>query len=337
MPVMSEVRTGRTVRSESAAHRVAVVAVPPANTFDLSIPELVLGQLEVVGRPGYEVRVCAARPGPLLTDGSLQVGVQHGLEAVEDADTVIVTGTGAREETDPRVLAALRRAAQAGRRIASICTGAFVLAQAGLLDGRDATTYWAKSEEFRRRFPAVRLRPDVLYVQDGNVLTSAGMSAGIDLCLHLIRLDYGATAANAAARHVVAAPVRPGGQAQFIETPLPPETGTSLAGTRAWALERLHEPLTRAALAEHARSSVRTLTRRFHAETGLSPLQWLLHQRLNRAQELLESTDLSMDQVARRSGLATTDSLRQHLSRRTGLTPSAYRAAFTRSTDGAPV
>ncbi|MGW4741346.1 GlxA family transcriptional regulator [Nocardia xishanensis] len=314
-------------------HRVAVVAVPPATTFDLSIPELVLGETSIDGAPGYRVRICTADPGPVATNGSLEITVPHGLEAVADADTVIVTGTGARDDIDPRILAVLRRSAAAGKRIASICTGAFVLAEAGLLDGRRATTYWAKSEEFSRRFPAVELRPDVLYVEDGNILTSAGLSAGIDLCLHLVRTDYGAAIANSAARLMVAAPVRPGGQAQFIRTPLPPETGTSLAATRSWALGRLHEPLTRAALANHARTSIRTLTRKFHAETGLSPLQWLLHQRVIRAQELLETTDLPMDQVARLSGLATTDSLRQHLSRRTGLTPSAYRAAFTQHPD----
>lgn len=206
-----------------------------------------------------------------------------------------------------------------------------------MLAGRSATTYWARSEEFRRRFPSVDLRPDVLYVEDGNIWTSAGLSAGIDLCLHMVRGDYGAAAANAVARLVVAAPVRPGGQAQFIASPLPPETGLSLAATRAWALERLHEPLTRADLAAHARTSVRTLTRRFHAETGHSPLQWLLHQRVEQARELLESTDLPMGQVAQLSGLVTTDSLRQHISHRTGLTPTAYRAAFTRgTTSGAP-
>lgn len=311
-------------------HRVAVIAVPPATTFDLSIPELVLGAMTVNGAPGYDVRVCTARPGPVATSGSLRVAVPHGLAAADDADTVIVTGTGAREDIDPRVLASLRHASAAGKRVVSICTGAFVLAQAGLLDGRSATTYWAKSEEFRRRFPEVTLRPDVLFVEDGNVLTSAGLSAGIDLCLHLVRTDYGPAAANAVARLVVAPPVRPGGQAQFIATPLPPDNGTSLADTRAWALERLHEPLTRTTLAAHARTSVRTLTRRFHDETGLSPLQWLLHQRVNRAQELLEIKDLPMDQVARLSGLTTTDSLRQHLAKRTGLTPTAYRAAFTR-------
>lgn len=314
--------------------RVAVVAVAPVTTFDLSIPELVLGATVVDGRPGYTVRVCTAEPGDVATGGSIRITVPYGLEIVDDCDTVIVTGTGARDDVDPRVLEVLRRAADAGKRVASICTGAFVLAQAGLLDGREATTYWAKTDEFRRRFPSVRLRPDVLYVEDGDVLTSAGLSAGIDLCLHLVRGDYGAAAANAVARLVVAAPVRPGGQAQFIASPLPPETGTSLAATRAWALERLHEPLSRAALAAHARTSVRTLTRRFEAETGLSPLRWLLHQRVELARELLEGTDLPMGEVARRSGLTTTDSLRQHISHRTGLTPTAYRAAFTRSIAG---
>ncbi|HEY8978987.1 MAG TPA: helix-turn-helix domain-containing protein [Streptomyces sp.] len=310
-------------------HRVAVVAVPPAFTFDLSIPELVLGQTAVDGRPGYEVRFCTARPGPVAVNGSLDVTVPHGLEVVEGADTVVVTGTGARDDIEPGLLTALRRAADRGKRIASICTGAFVLAEAGLLDGRSATTYWAKSEEFTARYPAVRLRPDVLYVEDGPILTSAGLSAGIDLCLHLVRSDYGAATANAVARLMVAAPVRPGGQAQFISTPLPPETGTSLAETRAWALDRLDEPLGLADLAAHATTSVRTLTRRFHDETGMSPLQWLLHQRVLRAQELLETTDLPMDRVAHLSGLTTTDSLRRHLTKRTGLTPSAYRATFT--------
>ncbi|MFJ3204611.1 GlxA family transcriptional regulator [Streptomyces sp. NPDC086989] len=317
-------------------HRVVVIAVPPATTFGLSIPELVLGQTAVDGLLGYEVLVCSSQRGPVATYGraSLQVSVAHALDVVDGADTVIVTGTAAREEVDSCILTALRHAAAAGKRVASICTGAFVLAQAGLLDGREATTYWLKSAEFAGRFPAVTLRPDVLYVEDGNILTSAGLSAGIDLCLHLIRRDYGAATANAVARLVVAAPVRPGGQAQFIEAPVPPETGASLAATRAWALERLHEPLTRATLAAHARISVRTLTRRFDAETGLTPLQWVLHQRVNLAQELLETTELPMDRIAQLSGLATPDSLRQHLSRRTGLTPSAYRAAFTQSPAG---
>ncbi|WP_327290041.1 GlxA family transcriptional regulator [Streptomyces sp. NBC_01198] len=309
--------------------RVAVIAVPPVTVFDLTIPELVLGETTVRGEPGYDVRVCTAEPGRQVTaGGSLEIAVPHGLDAVADAGTVIVTGTGARDGIDPRVLDVLRAAYAAGRRVVSICTGAFVLAEAGLLDGRPATTYWAKSAEFTARYPRVELCPGVLYVDDGRVLTSAGLSAGIDLCLHLIRKDYGAATANAAARLVVAAPVRPGGQAQFIDSPLPPENGTSLAPTRAWALGRLDEPLTRSDLAAHARTSVRTLTRRFHAETGLSPLQWLLHQRVNRAQELLETTELPIPHVARLSGLSTPDSLRHHLTRRTGLPPSAYRTSW---------
>ncbi|MEU6861840.1 helix-turn-helix domain-containing protein [Streptomyces sp. NPDC046876] len=309
-------------------HRVAVIALPPVTAFDLSIPSAVFGlATHVDGRPAYEVTVCTPEPGVVKAMGGMDVVVSHGLEAVERADTVIVTGTGSRTAPDPRALEALRAAAARGLRIASICTGAFVLAQAGLLDGRSATTFWMMSEEFRRLFPEVDVRPDVLFVEDGGVLTSAGMSAGIDLCLHMVRGDHGAAVANAAARLVVAAPVRPGGQAQFIQTPLPPERGTSLAATRAWALARLDEPTTLAELARHAGTSVRTLTRRFREETGLSPLQWLLHQRLDRARQILETTTLPMDQVAARSGLGTADSLRTHLQRHTGLTPTAYRTA----------
>jgi transcriptional regulator GlxA family with amidase domain len=311
-------------------HRVAVVAVPPVTTFDLSIPELVLGAVLIDGRPGYDVQVCTAQPGPVVTQGRFEVIVARSLDTIDDAESVFVTGTSARDGIDHRILAALRRAHAAGKRIVSICTGAFVLAQAGLLDNRPATTHWDRSEEFRARFPLVDLRPDVLYVDDGDVLSSAGLTAGIDLCVHLVRRDYGAAAANTVARLVVAAPVRPGGQAQFIEVPMPSEADISLAATRAWALERLSSPLTRTDLANHAGISVRTLARQFHAETGLSPLQWLLHHRVVRARELLETTDLPMDQVAQLSGLATSDSLRQHMTRRTGLSPSAYRATFTR-------
>lgn len=311
-------------------HRIVVIAVPQVTVFDLSIPEMLFNAVEVDGHPGYEVVLCAAEPGTTVGTHSLDVVVRNGLDVVDSADTVMVTGSGARHDADPRVLGALCRAAGAGKRIASICTGAFILAQAGLLDGRSATTYWVYSEELRHRFPAVDVQPDVLYVEDGRILTSAGLTAGMDLCLHMIRTDYGAAVANTVARLAVFAPVRPGGQGQFIDSPLPPERGTSLAETREWALHRLHEPLTLPDLATHAHTSVRTLTRRFHAETGLSPLQWLLHQRVQRARELLELTTLPMNQVAARSGLGSADSLRQHLVRRLGLTPSAYRATFTR-------
>jgi transcriptional regulator GlxA family with amidase domain len=311
-------------------HRVVVIAVPPVNTFDLSIPELIFRGVEIDGRPAYDVRVCTAEPGILPSDGAFDLFVRHGLEAVDEADTVMVTGGFGRDDVQPAVLEALRAAAAAGKRLASICTGAFVLAAAGLLEGRRATTYWVKLDIFRQRYPAVTLEPDVLFVEDGPVFTSAGLAAGIDLCLHIVRSDHGAAAANTVARLAVVAPVRPGGQAQFIETPLPAETGVSLAATRAWALQRLDQPLTLTDLARHANNSVRTLTRRFRTETGLSPLQWLLHQRINRARELLESTNLPMDLVATRSGLGSSDSMRQHLTRRVGLTPTAYRRTFTR-------
>ncbi|WP_234102489.1 GlxA family transcriptional regulator, partial [Streptomyces venezuelae] len=201
---------------------------------------------------------------------------------------------------------------------------------------RAATTYWAYSSLLAARHPTVDLQDDVLFVQDGPVLTSSGYAAGIDLCLHVIRTDFGAAVANTVARLALVAPVRPGGQTQFTQTPLPPERGASFADTRAWAMEHLDEPLGLTDLARHAGVSVRTLSRRFHAETGVSPLQWLLHQRVERAKELLETTSLAMDGVARASGLGTADSLRQHLLRRTGLTPSAYRSSFSRLTTPAP-
>ncbi|WP_236060507.1 GlxA family transcriptional regulator [Actinacidiphila acididurans] len=311
-------------------HRVAVVAAPPASMFNLAVPDLLFAKVEVAGRAGYEVELCTAEPGVVPTTGGADLVIEHGLDAVERADTVIVPGTGARLTPDPRVLAVLREAVAAGKRVASICTGAFLLAEAGLLDGRQATTYWSYTRELAEKYPSVVMQPDVLFVQDGQMVTSSGYAAGIDLCLHLIRTDYGAAVANTVARLVLVPPVRPGGQAQFTDTPLPPENGTSLAGTRAWAQTRLDQPLTLTDLARHAAVSVRTLTRRFHAETGLSPLQWLLHQRVSRARELLETTTLPVDVIARASGLGTADSLRQHLVRRVGLTPTDYRAAFSR-------
>lgn len=310
--------------------RIVVIAAPPVSMFNLAVPDMLFARVEVDGAPGYEVELCTPDPGAVRTSGPAEVLIRSGLDAVDRADTVVVAGTGSREDPDPRVLAAVRRAAGAGTRIASICSGAFLLAEAGLLDGRRATTYWMLTEEFGARYPTVDVQPDVLFVQDGRLLTSSGYAAGIDLCLHIIRTDYGAAVANSVARHALVAPVRCGGQAQFTETPLPAVTGTSFADTRAWAMTRLDQPLTLTDLARHASVSVRTLNRRFRAETSVSPLQWLLHQRIQRARELLETTTLPVDQVARASGLGTADSLRQHLTRRVGLTPSDYRAAFSR-------
>jgi transcriptional regulator GlxA family with amidase domain len=312
----------------SGPHRVGVLAIPPVTAFDFAIPDLAFSAVEVDGAPAYEVVAGAAEPGVLASTGSVSLVVRYGLDTLREADTLIVTGSGHRDGFDPRVLGLLRDAAGAGRRIASICTGAFALASAGLLDGRPATTYWLYSDEFARRFPRVHFQPGVLYTDDGDILTSAGVAAGIDLCLHLIRLDHGAAVANQVARLGVVAPVRPGGQQQFIDSPLPPARGTTLAETRSWALERLEDELSLQDLAAHAHTSVRNLTRRFQAETGLSPLQWLLHQRVDRARVLLETTALPMDQIARRSGLGSGESLRQHFIRRVGVSPSSYRASF---------
>ncbi|MFF8815788.1 GlxA family transcriptional regulator [Streptomyces pactum] len=309
-------------------HRVAVLAIPAIKPFDLSMPSALLGAAELDGRPGYEVTVCTATPGVIGASGGIEVVVRHGLEAVAAADTVIVPSTASRHDTDPAALDALREAAAAGKRIASICSGAFALAHAGLLDGRVATTHWALAEEMRHAFPSVHVDADRLFAEDGPVITGAGSAAGIDLCLHLISRDYGAAVANAAARAAVVTPVRHGGQAQFVHTPLPAETGSSLDAARVWALRHLDRPISLHDLAARARVSVRTLTRRFTAETGVTPFRWLLQQRLLRARELLETTDLTVDQVADRSGLGSGESLRQHLRRQIGMTPAAYRSAF---------
>ncbi|NUT53448.1 MAG: helix-turn-helix domain-containing protein [Saccharothrix sp.] len=304
-------------------HRLVFVVVAPVFSFDLAIARMVLDAVE-----GYEIAACTADPGRVEAIGGPDVVVDRDLTAVQGADTCIVIGGGGREDTDPRVLDAVRAAADAGARMAAICTGTFALAQAGVLDGRRATTHWGLTDELARRHPAVTVVPDVLYVADGPVLTSAGAAACIELCLHLVRTDFGAAAAATAGRLAVVTAPRPGDQAQVVDTPLPPAGDTSLAATREWALRRLDEPLSLTDLATHARVSVRTLSRRFHAETGLSPLQWLLHRRIDRACQLLETTTLPLDLVARHSGLGSADSLRQHLVRRTGLTPSAYRRSF---------
>ena len=232
-------------------------------------------------------------------------------------------------DIDPAVLDALRAAAARGARIVSTCTGAFVLAAAGLLDGRPATTHWAYANRFRRLYPSVRLDPDVLFVDDGNVLTSAGVAAGIDLCLHLVRGDHGAEMANRAARRCVVLPVRTGGQAQFIERqPVGVDAGSSLADAQAWALARLDQPVGVPELAARAGTSVRTLTRRWRAETGDSPLRWLLARRVEHARHLLESTDLSVEEVARRAGFGSAASLRAHFQSVVGQSPMLHRRAF---------
>ena len=255
------------------------------------------------------------------------MSVELGLEALETADTVIVPGFFPRDAPSPQVLRGLRAAAARGARVASVCVGAFALAAAGLLDGLSATTHWEFADELATRFPAVRVRPEVLYVDQGNILTSAGIAAGIDLCLHLVRVDYGAATAAEVSRRMVAALHRPGGQAQFMQRPIP-ATGAGLAATCAWAIQEMDRPHTVAELARHAGYAPRTLNRHFVAETGMTPIRWLNAQRLLEARRLLETSDVTIEEVARRCGLGTAVNLRVHLARETATTPTAYRNAF---------
>lgn len=232
-----------------------------------------------------------------------------------------------RGELTPELAAALALV-RPGTRLASICTGVYVLAAAGHLDGRPATTHWADAARFQRLFPHIKVDPDVLFIDDGDILTSAGVAAGIDLCLHMVRRDHGAAVANDVARHTVVPPHRDGGQAQYIERPVPDQQQASTTGARAWALGRLHEPVQLRDMAAQESMSVRTFTRRFREETGVSPGQWLTRQRVERARHLLECTDLSVDRVARDAGFGTAQSLRQHFQAALGVTPSAYRRTF---------
>ncbi|MGW5054275.1 GlxA family transcriptional regulator [Actinokineospora sp. NPDC004072] len=314
-------------------HRVAVLAVDQAVGFDLCIPSQVLhAAVDADLRPLYEVVVCGVDAKPVRMTAGFSAVLDHGPEALAEADTVVIPGTlavGPRHqgELSPELAAALALV-RPGTRMISICTGAFVLGAAGLLDGRRATTHWRFASTFRRLYPRVDLDPDVLFVDDGDVLTSAGLAAGMDLCLHVVRSDFGSEAANRAARYCVVPPWREGGQSQFIEQPVPSGGGNGLAATRAWALDRLAEPLDLATLAGHARMSVRTFSRRFRAETGVSAGTWLIQQRVRRARHLLETTELSVDDVARACGLGTAASLRQHLRTAIGVSPLAYRRTF---------
>jgi transcriptional regulator GlxA family with amidase domain len=304
-------------------HSVAVLALDGVVAFDLSTPPQVFGSV----RPRrYATTVCGE---PVEAAAGFRIVPSVGFEAIETADTVVVPGIeDVRAPQPPEVLDALRAAAARGARMASICTGAFVLGQAGLLDGRRATTHWRSAGEFRRQFPRVTLEPDVLWVDEGDLVTSAGVAAGIDLCLHLVRRDHGAEAANHAARRIVVAPHRSGGQAQFVRRPVPESPDGGLEPTRRWALERLDEPLTVDRLAAHAGFAPRSFARRFRAETGTTPLQWLLTQRVEEARRLLETTVLPVEHVAEAAGFGTAASLREHFRRAVATTPTAYRAAF---------
>ncbi|HTR73719.1 MAG TPA: helix-turn-helix domain-containing protein [Solirubrobacterales bacterium] len=320
--------------TDEKRHRVVALCLPGTVAFDLTAPAQAFGVAHAVdGTPHYAFSTCSPHGAPVKTTSGFEIGVQAGLGALRSADTVVVPGyLGVFDPLPAETTEALRAAARRGARVMSVCTGAFALAYAGLLDGRRATTHWGWAAELAARFPTIEVEPEVLFVDEGDVLTSAGLSAGIDLSLHAIRTDHGAACADRVARHMVAAPHREGGQAQFFDAAEPGGGATdhdgSLEPTRAWARERLAEPLTVEAMAARAAVSPRTFARRFRAETGTTPLQWLLAQRVLAARRLLEESDLPIEEVAARAGFGGTASLRLHFRRATATSPTAYRRTF---------
>ncbi|AHC23547.1 MULTISPECIES: GlxA family transcriptional regulator [Mycobacteriaceae] len=312
--------------------KVAVLAVHDVIAFDVGIPVEVFGRVRFAdGANGYRVQVCGTEP--VVSAGPLHIATDHGLEALADADIIIVPGREDVEtQTPAAVVTALRAAYSAGATIASICTGAFTLADAGLLDGKRATTHWAAADLFRATHPAVDLDPDVLYVDEGRILTSAGASAGVDLCLYMVRRDHGAAIAATAAKFAVAPLHRSGGQAQFIvRNQLPVSMigeQTQLNGVLTWIEQNAHRELTLADIAAYAATSIRTLNRRFQTETGQTPMQWVTGVRIRHAQELLEGTSHSIERIGREVGFASAANFREQFRRLSGVAPQTYRNTF---------
>lgn len=318
-------------------HQVAIPITQNMPLFELAVPYEVF---RLSGRDSrapwwYDVKLCAVPDGSVRTESGLLFDGASGLSELSRADTVIVTAcANTQDDPPPDLLEALRLAYDRGARIASICTGAFILAAAGLLDGRRATTHWRHADELARRWPAVHVEPNVLYTDDGQILTSAGSSAGLDLCLHIVRQDHGTRIANAMARRLVIPPHREGGQAQYIEQPLSVNETSNLGPVLDWAREHLELPLTVEDLAHRALMSSRTFARRFRETTGTTPLQWLCFERVRRAQDLLENTNGSIEQIAERCGLGSAQSLRTHFTRINQVTPLEFRRTFrTQSTN----
>jgi AraC family transcriptional activator FtrA len=309
---------------------VALIVDEGSNPFELGVATELFGlRRPELNLPWYDFTLSAALPDVRMHDGLFTLSDVAGLEAVDEADTVIVPNRpDPLVGPAPSVLDAVRRSAERGARLVSFCTGAFTLAAAGLLDGRRATTHWRWAESFAARYPQVHLEPDVLFVDDGDVLTAAGSAAALDLGLHLIRRDHGAEVANMVSRRLVFASHRDGGQRQFVERPVPDVPDTSLASVLAWAQERLDQPLTIGDLADHAAVSPATLHRRFGAQLGTTPLAWLTAERVALACRLIERGELRFDMVARLSGLGSASNLRAQLRRQTGLSPTAYRRRF---------
>ncbi|MEV5138980.1 helix-turn-helix domain-containing protein [Streptomyces syringium] len=323
--------TARKLSGRRRREIVAVLLFSGGPIFESSIPLSVFGiDRQDAGVPRYRLLVCAGEDVPLRTTGGLELTAPYGLEALSRAGTVVVPAWRSITQPPPTAaLDALRRAHEEGARIVGLCTGAFVLAAAGLLDGRPATTHWMYAPTLAKRYPSVHVDPRELFVDDGDVLTSAGTAAGIDLCLHIVRTDHGADAAGALARRLVVPPRRSGGQERYLDRSLPEEIGADpLAEVVAWALEHLHEQFDVETLAARAYMSRRTFYRRFRSLTGSAPLQWLITQRVLQAQRLLETSDYSVDEVAGRCGFRSPVALRGHFRRQLGSSPAAYRAAY---------
>jgi AraC family transcriptional regulator, transcriptional activator FtrA len=312
------------------AGRIAVAVTEGMPIFEAAIPCEVFGRPRAgLPDPWYDFRVCAAEPGRTRTESAFTVATPYGLDDLAEADTVIVPACANLADGVPaELVAAVAAAYERGARIVSLCTGAFVLAEAGVLDGRRATVHWMYADLLARRYPRVEVDPAVLYIDEGRVLTSAGTTAGLDLCLHLVRLDYGAEAANLLARRLVMSPHRAGGQAQYVDLPVPHSQDDGLAPLLEWMTRHLDRPLTIAMLAAREHVTSRTLIRRFQAATGTSPLRWLLAQRVSKARALLEATDESPAHVAELCGLGGEANLRHHFARTVGVPPIEYRRAF---------
>lgn len=315
------------MRTLSDMPTVALAAVGHLLHFELAVAYEIFGNPPREATGGwYDVLLCGSGP---VQVGPFTVEPDHGLERLISADTVIVPACADIDDPAPAELVeALRAAHESGARVASLCTGAFVLGAAGLLDGRRATTHWAHTAELSARHPRAVVDPDVLYTDNGSVLTAAGKAAAVDLCLHLIHLDHGATIANSVARRLVTPPHRPGGQAQFVATPMQVTGDHTLAHLLAWVQQRLDRPLTVTDMARKANTSPRNLGRQFQSVTGQTPIQWLLTQRVRRAQELLEATDKSIEAVALATGMGTATTLRRHFKRIVGVPPDSYRRTF---------
>lgn len=314
-------------------HLIGVAVTAGAPIFELAIPCEVFGRRRP-GLPdlGYDLRICAPPGPPVRTGNGFVPDTPDGYDLLERADTVIVSALCDAYAAPPaELVSAVQAAHRNGARVVSLCSGAFVLAAAGILDGRPATTHWVYADELSRRYPAVRLDPSVLYVDDGDVLTSSGTTAGMDLCLHIVATDHGAATANTLARRLVAPAHRSGGQAQYIEQPLGQRPEASMAPLLDWMRAHLAEPLTISTLARQASLTERTLIRQFYAATGSTPGKWLTAQRVLRARQLLETTSLPVDQVAAQSGLGSPANFRRHFTASTGVPPSAYRRAFQAS------